>query len=343
MVVTAIAGAIVLGVLAASGCCWALATLKLSAGLPLVPWRPRRAAPWAVADLVGAVALYLVAMLLMGSALRQAGYLPEVLDEAKLTLDQRQVLVWANIGGSVLLLVLGLPLIAWRSRATLRDFGWSPETLLADVRLGAIGFCMLAPPVYAVQAILTQFWPSKHPLMEMFRSTPDPWFFGVLVLAAVIVAPIFEELVFRVLVQGFLEKLCTFRGTAAELLLGVPAADSLSGQPLSPHPADPNEDVSPVLIADLAPHSAKPVVDDLQPPLVSWLAWIPIALSSAIFALLHLSHGPDWIPLVFLAAGMGYLYQRTHSLVPSVVVHLLLNGLSMMGLWVQVYEMPDKV
>src|SRR4029079_10689753 len=65
-------------------------------------------------------------------------------------------------------------------------------------------------------------------------------------------------------------------------------------------------------------------------------AWLPIAISSAIFALLHYSHGPDWVPLFLLAAGMGYLYQRTHRLLPSLVVHSLLNSFSMWGLWVQV-------
>ena len=63
-----------------------------------------------------------------------------------------------------------------------------------------------------------------------------------------------------------------------------------------------------------------------------------IAYVAAIFALLHYSHGPDWVPLFFLAMGMGYLYQRTHRLLPSLVVHGLLNSLSMCGLWVQVKE-----
>jgi membrane protease YdiL (CAAX protease family) len=57
-----------------------------------------------------------------------------------------------------------------------------------------------------------------------------------------------------------------------------------------------------------------------------------------VFALLHWQHGPDWVPLTVLAAGMGYLYQRTHRLLPSLVVHTALNGASMWGLWVQVRE-----
>jgi CAAX prenyl protease-like protein len=66
-------------------------------------------------------------------------------------------------------------------------------------------------------------------------------------------------------------------------------------------------------------------------------AALSIAISSVVFALLHYTHGPDWIPLILLAAGMGYLYQRTHRLLPSLTVHACLNGLSMCGLWVQVH------
>ena len=77
-------------------------------------------------------------------------------------------------------------------------------------------------------------------------------------------------------------------------------------------------------------------VEEEQQRLRGILAWLPIGVSSAIFALLHFSHGPDWVPLLLLAAGMGYLYQRTHRLVPSLTVHGLLNAFSMWGLWVQV-------
>ena len=45
----------------------------------------------------------------------------------------------------------------------------------------------------------------------------------------------------------------------------------------------------------------------------------------------HYSHGPDWIPLFFLALGLGYLYRQTHRLLPCITVHFLLNSCSMGG------------
>jgi hypothetical protein len=109
-----------------------------------------------------------------------------------------------------------------------------------------------------------------------------------------------------------------------------------------------NETIIPATLADDANPYAPPqapltIVDpqmaalpEDQPELRADQAWLPIAISSVIFALLHYTHGPDWIPLIFLAAGMGYLYQRTHRLLPSLTVHCLLNSYSLWGLWIQV-------
>ena len=61
--------------------------------------------------------------------------------------------------------------------------------------------------------------------------------------------------------------------------------------------------------------------------------WKPILFSSGMFALAHWSHGPDWIPLFFLAIGLGYLYQRTGRILPTMVVHVLVNSLAIVQLW----------
>jgi membrane protease YdiL (CAAX protease family) len=66
--------------------------------------------------------------------------------------------------------------------------------------------------------------------------------------------------------------------------------------------------------------------------------WLPIVTSAGLFSLLHFSHGPDWIPLFFLALGLGYLYRQTHRITPCVVVHLLVNSLAVLQLWLYVQE-----
>jgi membrane protease YdiL (CAAX protease family) len=379
-----IAGLLVMLILAAGAACWTVVLLKLVATSryapeplaplaaqllvalnikphdPLVPWSPRRPVPWALVDLMGTFLLYLFGIFAIRVLLDALGWLPSATDETKLTLADKGLLVWANIGASLGLLVVALPLIALRTGATWRDFGFSVRELWTDLKLGLAGFVMLAPPVYAIQGVLVYFWqPSKHPLMEMFKDSPDASFFVVLFVAAAIVAPIFEELIFRVLLQGLLEKLFSFVGTAPEfvfeVILGIrvratpapllsPQAAEGSPQevlfiPDSPYP-NSNPYTPPVIVHDhVVPAEFS---DDGQlGPLCGPPAWLPIGISSIFFALLHYSHGPDWVALTLLAAGMGYLYQRTHRVVPSLIVHALLNGLSMFGLWLQVYGPPE--
>src|SRR5207247_1405255 len=72
-----------------------------------------------------------------------------------------------------------------------------------------------------------------------------------------------------------------------------------------------------------------------------WKQWLPIFLSSIIFALMHISHGLAWIPLTLLAFGLGYIYQRTHRILPSITVHFCLNALSMAAFWVQMFDAPQ--
>ena len=78
---------------------------------------------------------------------------------------------------------------------------------------------------------------------------------------------------------------------------------------------------------DLASHAA-----------AHWIAtWWPTLVSSALFALAHVSHGPDFIPLFPFALALGYVYQRTGRPLPSMVMHFSLNLMSMLVLWMQLF------
>ena len=74
-----------------------------------------------------------------------------------------------------------------------------------------------------------------------------------------------------------------------------------------------------------------------EPPAPGIGGWprgtVPIAISSTLFALLHLGHGFDPVPLWVLAVGLGLIYQRTHRILPCVVLHMVFNAFGLAMLW----------
>ena len=64
-------------------------------------------------------------------------------------------------------------------------------------------------PVYGIQFFFTQIldMPSKHPLLEMAEANPSAGVLLVISVLAAAAAPLAEEFLFRVLLQGWLEKI----------------------------------------------------------------------------------------------------------------------------------------
>ena len=112
------------------------------------------------------------------------------------------------------------------------------------------------------------------------------------------------------LLQGWLERAAGGGSDPSQLLFGGVAAESQLD--------------SPAMSRDVESFAQTEVGN----PNLAPRRW-PIFVSAAIFAAMHLSHGPDPVPLFVLALGLGYVYQRTHRLLPCIVIHFLLNGWTM--------------
>lgn len=65
---------------------------------------------------------------------------------------------------------------------------------------------------------------------------------------------------------------------------------------------------------------------------------LPILASSMMFSWAHLGHSTDPFPLFALAIVLGFIYQRTHRILPSIVAHALFNAISMVVLWQTVFS-----
>jgi membrane protease YdiL (CAAX protease family) len=323
---------------------WIFVTRRWTSGVNIVSYEPRRPVPWGIVDVVlTVVALILVLSAALTGLALALGYGIQLPIE-ELGLDERAYLILAESLSNLVVMTLSLNLLFMFRQATWRDVGWDPTKFWRDARLGLTAFLMLAPVVYALQFLLTRWFESKHPLVELLSDRPEPTILIISFFSAVVVAPIVEEFFFRVLLQGWLERLAG-QWTIPVQPDSIGDSDSLDPAFMGTVPA---EDLHPpatsidsveVLDAYLPPQTPVPCSAPTKleaekgdsPPAI----W-PVLVSSLLFALLHFSHGPDWIPLFFFAVGLGYLYRQTHRIWPCIFVHALLNGFSMTMFIVQV-------
>jgi membrane protease YdiL (CAAX protease family) len=193
--------------------------------------------------------------------------------------------------------------IHYRVGATAADFGFDVSGLPKDLWTGAVAFVAIAPAVYVIQEIGTLLIPYEHPLINELQRKPDAFTQWTAAISALIVAPVFEEFLFRGILQGWLEKMELRLITKAEIR-GDTAFGDTQNIILGPRHS----------IAGLK------------------LGTIPIFISSMLFALIHLGQGAAPIALYVFALALGYLYRQTHRLWPSMMVHFLLNAVTLLAL-----------
>jgi membrane protease YdiL (CAAX protease family) len=265
--------------LATAGCVvWYRAIANQSRGTSLVPLEFRESVPWTIADaLILAFLSLAMEVLLVHLWANVPGEKSELLSPAAMGAASAAHLIWIALAAAYLV---------FERNASAIDLGFDDRKWSADARTAGLLFLAAALPVYLLQGLLIRFVPSAHPLVELVRQQGGT---GVLVLAsvaAVVVAPLYEEFLFRVLLQGSLEKLDVERRKRQ----GV---------------EDPSPTMAPTLVASL------------------------------LFALMHLGHGPDPIPLFVLSLFLGYAYRQTHRIYPSLLMHMGVNSLAVLGLWAE--------
>ena len=242
-----------------------------------------------------------------------------------------QMLLTAIMNG---VLLVAVPLVLrWTSGARLGHLGLSWHRLGRQARAGALAFLLVALPVYMVNVVLRLVWkPRKHPLemmmmLEKGAGLPMSQLALLAFLTAVVFAPAAEELMFRGVLQNWLERLFQRRGRVQELPSvapeDLPCADRTIDVPPQPHVWTDNPYEAPE--APLTPLAVWE--EDQAPPPRAASLW-PVVLTSALFGLVHYAQWPAPIPIFVLSLALGVVYQRTRSLVASFVLHALFNGLS---------------
>ncbi len=295
-------------------------------GQPLLAYEPRRRVPWGPLVLVIPLSFLLINFLpLLGDSESNAE-----------TMTSKEFVYSGLVisAGMIAFVAIAMAWLAAVRQADHRDLGLplSQRQFWRDARSGVVACMAALLPILLLNFVLTKiFQPEQiHPLIDQLQKDGSPAMLLVGIVSAVLAAPLFEEFTFRVLLQGWLEqvedKRLDFHATERRT---VPVAEDPER-----FSAEPSEIVEPIVVEQ----------SPLRPQ-HGWLAalphgWTPILISSLVFGLAHVGHGVAPVPLVFLGIVFGYLYQRTHRIVPCIAAHMLFNAYSLTLLWLNLESTP---
>lgn len=294
------------------GCAgWIEAVRRLVRKRPVLAYHPRRPVPWGLVDLALAAVLLMAFQVARAIVLQHGDRIDLAKGREQLASHGLALATFAEAIANLAGIATALAVIGWRTRASCRDLGMSGRHVLQDFGLGLVAFVMLAPPVYAIQSLLVVWFPYRHPLTTLLEQHPGRLVLAAVFVSAVVAAPIVEEFFYRLLWQGWLQDVGQRLEDVRQLVLGRPMSP-VESPTASPAPAG------------LSGPAAR------GPPSRAAEA-LAIVVSSTLFAAMHFSQGPAPIPLFLLALGLGYVYARTGRILPCIVVHVLLNGCSLVN------------
>lgn len=348
--------------IAGSMATWIIIFLRWGRGetvLKMEPWTPRQ---WGLVDvfLIFAAAV-LCQSLFAAIGMATLGIPPETLrsTEGSIPISLATIIGVGNIAA----MFLGIGWICLRYQVTPAHVGFTAKRFPKNVGLGILASFAIIPVTYLLMAAVSFGFDNeyKHPLIEEMTKDGGMMTFFLGATTAALIAPITEEFLFRVIIQGGLQTV-SFRSLFLNLMGGLPAAsqtidqrgsdsgildsrapeDGVSASLENVDDANPYREDLPEPIIDARIVDATTVEESehaerfsesqgvmagaLVPPL-----W-PAIVTGILFGFAHYGYGLSYIPLSLLGIVLGLLYRATNSIWPSLIVHFVLNSLSMIAL-----------
>lgn len=306
---------------------------------PLVPLRAREKPRWTVGEFLLMFGVMIIALSIMGLVAARMGWMgaaapavvapavaaagelaTETVTETAAPPNMFPMLVINTLAG---LVAMGVTL-AWLTLFTRCSFSnLGLESTRGDVWLGFKGVFWFIPPVLVISLVASLLIPYEHPVLDTLATTKVPGTWVLLFVSTAIIVPLVEEFMFRVLLQGGLQRLADRQTTTQAI------GSSESSQPLDCVSAAKQADN---WIGDAyKPPAPEPLADEFGNVGDQWQpkAFWPIAVTSLFFALMHLGQGAAPIPLFFFSLGCGYLYRQSGRITAPLIVHMILNGFTL--------------
>ncbi len=342
---------LVVALLVGSLASWIYLIVRVRRGQPLLDTEPCAPRVWGLADLAFVAVLIVGCQILLASL--YAHFSKGELGDSTEGHASAAVAAFASLG-NIVAIALALLWLGLRFNVTPQHVGFRFNDWWRQLQIGIIATLVVLPIVYLLMAAVSIGLHSeyKHPLLDEVRrnATLSSYLMGV--VTAVLLAPLAEEFLFRVMIQGWLQSWSV--STPRQILLGAPldgrraerhaeGAEGPTGQSAEwdveaevvdssntcqSAPIDPGYGKACHANADRASNST-----DLDKSY--WVTTPPVwpsVVTGILFGLAHWGYGLSFIPLILLGVVLGLLYRATHSIWPCFIVHFALNGTSMLGL-----------
>jgi len=247
-------------------------------------------------------------------------------------------------------------------------FGELRERKRFSLQIAGMTFCMVIPPILLLQWALSLLVPYEHSTLDVLKDSPSLQPLFAVWFSAVLAAPIYEEIFFRGMLQGWLQRFDGPNSPSLDTAIGggwsSPESVAEELQEFSAQNPSANVEVTSEKILEKSFEATKPEQETLSPNFAPSPAnesklpprflnqgiatgigataeptknWLPIFLSALLFAAVHLGQGFAPVPLFFFGLTLGYLYRQTGSILPCIFLHMGLNGFSMFWFTLQVF------
>jgi len=246
--------------------------------------------------------------------------------------------------------------------------GFDARRVPRGIAVGLLGLFIVWPLVFWAMKLSELAYqhvhykhPMEHDLLKNMGETHNAAVSLGLMIGAAVVAPFFEEYLFRAHLQTLLKRafiqfsrrrmkhtvwpdggpaafaLLPPLGSASSLPIPAPPLPAFP-PPMTTYPPAPehygavSESPPPAAIDQLPPPPLEPTAvrshdrPGVDRPFYTWQTWLAVLITALLFAGIN----PTWtIPGIFvLAIGLGYVYERTGNLWACITIHLLFNSIS---------------
>ncbi len=341
---------LVITILVGSLATWVYLIVRVRRGQPLLEVEPCAPRVWGLADLA------LVAVLIVACQILFATIYVRLTNVDMGGAGNGQVsaavAAFASLG-NVAAIGLALLWMALRFDVTPQHVGFRSRGWWRQLQVGIIATLAVLPLIYLLMAVVSIGLQSeyKHPLLDEVRrnATLSSYLLGL--VTAVLLAPLAEEFLFRVMIQGWLQSWSV--STPRQILLGArlderSARTSQALEAVRPDQRSADWEVESQVVESSSHDQPVGAVAfdenatlfDANQSSSSWYKanaaftppWWPSIVTGILFGLAHWGYGLSFVPLILLGIVLGMLYRATHSIWPCFLVHFALNSTSMLGL-----------